>query len=400
MNEIPTLSATRQAELVRLGQISSLELVRSHLERIAEIQPALGAAVEVLAESAEAEARAADEAVASGEEVGPLHGVPFSAPPSTADAVVEARLRAAGAIPIARPSGGGNGGDAALVAACGSPMGLASDGAGCLRLSAAFSGVAALKPTSGRVPHTGHVPPAGGWIEALWQIGPMARQVDDLRTAMALLSGVDGCDPSVVDMGFPDPWEVSLGRLRVAWYTDNGIAAAGPEVAQVVRAAAHSLEDNAAAVEEARPACLERAYDLEMKLLGADGGDALRGAPPFLSAWLDRLPPYRIDLAGLQACWADWDLYRAQLLGFLRYFDVILCPAYPEAAPVDDPRAFSHTIAYNVAGWPAAVVRCGETDAGLPIAVQIAAPPWREDIALAVAGALEQIFGGWKAPAL
>ena len=64
-----------------------------------------------------------------------------------------------------------------------------------------------------------------------------------------------------------------------AWYTDNGIAAASAEVAQVVRAAAYSLEDNAAAVEEARPACLERAYDLEMKLLGADGGDALRGAP-------------------------------------------------------------------------------------------------------------------------
>ena len=215
--------------------------------------------------------------------------------------MVEARLRAAGAIPIVRPCGGGNGGDAALVAARGSPLGLASDAAGCLRLSAAFSGIAALKPTSGRVPHTGHVPPAGGWIEALWQIGPMARSVDDLRTAMALLAGVDGCDPSVMDMGFPDPWEMSLGRLRVAWYTDNGIAAASPEVAPVVRAAADSLEDNAAAVEEARPACLERAYDLEMKLLGADGGDALRGAPPFLSAWLDRLPPYRTDLAGLRS---------------------------------------------------------------------------------------------------
>ena len=162
MNEIPALSATRQAELVRQGQIFSLELMRSHLERIAEIQPKLGAAVEVLAESAEAEARAADEALARGEEVGSLHGVPFSAPPSTTDAVVEARLREAGAIPVARPSGGGIGGDAALVAACGSPLGLASDASGCLRLSAAFSGIAALKPTSGRVSHTGHVPPAAG----------------------------------------------------------------------------------------------------------------------------------------------------------------------------------------------------------------------------------------------
>ncbi len=89
-----------------------------------------------------------------------------------------------------------------------------------------------------------------------------------------------------------------------------------------------------------------------------------------------------------------------------RGFDAIVCPAYihpalPLGTSTLDENfiGFSHTMAYNVAGWPAAVVRCGESSTGLPIAVQIAAAPWREDVALAVALWLEQAFGGWKPPA-
>ena len=166
---------------------------------------------------------------AQGNPLPPLAGVPFSikdsievegtvctagtlgrksAAPSIRDATVVARLRAAGAIPIARTnlpdllfafesdnlirgrtnnpydfsrtSGGSSGGEAALIAACGSPFGLGSDAAGSVRLPAHFCGIASIKPTSGRLPRTGHVPPAGGWIETLWQIGPMARRVEDL----------------------------------------------------------------------------------------------------------------------------------------------------------------------------------------------------------------------------
>jgi amidase len=167
-------------------------------------------------------------------------------------------------------------------------------------------------------------------------------------------------------------------------------------------------------MDEARPACLAAAYDLEMKLLGSDGGDSLRQylaglgsarLDPLLTGWLDKLQPYRTDLAGLQTYWAELDAYRAEMFAFLRRYDVILCPAYiqpalPHGASIQDEnfRGFSHTMAYNVAGWPAAVVRCGKSAEGLPIAVQVAAAPWREDIVLAIAAALEQLFGGWKAP--
>lgn len=453
MNELLRLSATQQANLIRQRSISSLELMQAQLDRIAAVNPRINAAVEIFADRAIAEARAADDAIARNQARGPLHGVPFSikdsielagtvctagtlgrtqARPSTEDATLVRRLRAAGAIPIAktnlpdllfafesdnlifgktnnpydpvRTSGGSSGGEAALIACCGSPLGLGSDAAGSVRVPAAFCGIASIKPTSGRLPRTGHFPPAGGWIEALWQIGPMARRVQDLTLAMTLLAGPDGRDPTVIDTPFRDPARVQVRDLRIAFVAD-----AAPEVSQVIRTVAQAL----GAMED-RPECLNDAYDLEMKLLGADGGDSLwqylgqlgsTKVHPLLQSWLEKLEPYRTDLAGFQSYWAEWDRYRAEMLGFMRNYDVLLCPAYATPALLhgtstldENFRGFSHTMAWNVAGWPAAVVRCGESAGGLPIAVQIAAHPWREDVALAVAARLEEMFGGWKAP--
>jgi amidase len=460
--ELLRISGTRQAALIRDRQVSSLELVRAHLDRICEVNPRINAAVEVLAETAQADARAADGMLARGEATGPLHGVPFSikdsievagtrstagtlgrreALRSTEDAAVVARLRHGGAIPIAktnlpdllfafesdnllfgrtnnpynlaRTAGGSSGGEAALIAAGGSPMGLGSDCAGSVRVPAAFCGITSLKPTSGRLPRTGHYPPSSGWIESLWQIGPMARHVEDLTTTMRLLASGDGRDFTVIDMPLRDPGEVNLGRLRVAFYTDNGLVAAGPEVARVVEAAAKQLVSEAAVVEEARPACLTEAYDMEMELLGPDGGDGLRDflhgigstrLHPLLIGWLDKLERYRTDVAGFSRYWSGLDRYRAEMAAFFCNYDAIVCPVYvkpalPHGTSIEDEnfRGFSHTMAYNVAGWPAAVVRCGDAG-GLPIGVQVAAHPFREDVALAIALRLEQAFGGWKPP--
>ena len=461
MNELIAYSATQQARLIRERRVSSRELVAAHLERIAAINPKINAAIQVLTESALAEAAAAD----ASEPRGPLHGVPFSikdslelagtvatagtlgrknAPPSTEDATLVERLRRAGAIPIAktnlpdllfafesdnlifgatrnpydtaRTPGGSSGGEAALLAACGSPLGLGSDCAGSVRLPAAFCGCAAIKPTSGRLPRTGHFPPAGGWIEALWQVGPMARRVEDLVTVMPLLAGPDGRDHTVVDMPLENPRAVRVRDLRIAFYTDNGLAAADEEVTGVVRTAAAALAVEGVRVEEARPACLDAAYEIEMKLIGPDGGDSLRSylrdigstsVHPLLTGWVDKLEQYRTGIDGFAHYWGEWFDYCAEMTAFLaRGYDAILCPAYihpalPLGTSILDENfiGFSHTMAYNVAGWPAAVVRCGESGTGLPIAVQIAAAPWREDVALAVALWLEQAFGGWKPPA-
>jgi amidase len=242
----------------------------------------------------------------------------------------------------------------------------------------------------------------------------MARGIEDLVTTLPVLAAPDGCDFTAMGMPPRDPAAVSLRSLRAAFYTDNGFAAAQPEVADVVRAAARWLAGETACMEEARPACLAAAYDLEMKLIGPDGGDSLRHylaeigstrVHPLLTGWLEKLEPYRTDVAGLQRYWGEWDAYRAEMLAFLGRYDVILAPAYtqpalPHGASILDAnfRGFSHTMAYNVTGWPAAVLRCGESAEGLPIAVQVIAGPWREDRALAVALALEHAFGGWKPP--
>jgi len=461
LTRILTLSARQQARLVRERQISSRELVAAHLERIAAVNPALNATVEVLTDRALDDAAAADRELADGNPRGPLHGVPFSikdsieqagtrctagtlgrknAAPSTADATLVARLRRAGAIPIARTNlpdllfafessnliygqtnnpyeltrtcGGSSGGEAALIAACGSPLGLGSDAAGSVRLPAAFCGIAGIKPTSGRLPRTGHFPPAGGWLEMVWQIGPMARRVEDLIDAMRLLTGPDGIDATVPDVPFREPDQVNLTDLRVAFYTDNGFSAADTEVSAVVRSAAQAIAPAVHSVAEARPACLAAAYDLEMKFIGPDGGDGLRAylrgmgstdVQELLTGWLDKLAPYRTDLAGLARYWAELDAYRAEMLRFVRDYDVILCPVYihpalPHGESIRDEnfRGFSHTMAFNVAGWPGAVVRCGESSTGLPIAVQVVAASWREDIVLRVALWLEEAMGGWK----
>jgi len=112
----------------------------------------------------------------------------------------------------------------------------------------------------------------------------------------------------------------------------------------------------------------------------------------------------RTSVGGFGGYWAEWDAYRSEMGAFLGRYDVIECPVYTHAAlphgastVEENFLGFSHTMAYNVAGWPAAVVRCGTSATGLPVGVQIVAAPWREDIALAVAARLEIEFGGWKA---
>jgi amidase len=435
MNELLELSGTRQGELIREGAITSEEVIHAHLARIDEVNPTLNAVIEILREPALAAARESDRRRAAGGMLSAIDGVPFSvkdsievegtvcsagtlgyrnALPSTQDATLVARLRAAGAIPIARTnlpdllfafesdnliygrtnnpyaqdltSGGSSGGEAALIAACGSPFGLGSDCAGSVRVPAHFCGIASLKPTSGRLARTGHVPPAGGWMETLWQIGPMARHAADLQTLMPILLGPDGLDHTVVPMPYAQPAD----SLRIGFFTDNGIAPCDPETVATVRRAAQAL-----AAVECTPPGVESSYDLEMKVLGPDGGDGLRQflksigshrTHPLLDGWLAKLEPYRNETAG-----AELFDFRSRMHAFLRDYDAILSPvsatpALPHGTSIDDCnfRGFSYTMTYNLTGWPAGVVRFGTSSSGLPIGVQVAAHPWREDVVLSI----------------
>jgi amidase len=446
--------------MIRKREISSVELVNAHLGQIDRINPAINAAVEVLADSARKQAARADAQLAAGEACGPLHGVPFSIKDSidvegtrctagtlgrrnaaiaNRDATLVHRLRAAGGIPIAKTNlpdllfsfetdnliygrtnnpydlaqtpGGSSGGEAALIAAGGSPLGLGSDCAGSVRVPAAFCGITSIKPTSGRLPRTGHVPPAGLWFEALWQIGPMARYTEDVVLALKLLAGEDGEDftsPPVPLIGADKPRDA-----RIAFFTNNGFAPCTPEVEAAVRRCAAFLSQAGCRVEEATPPGVEQAYELELALLGADGAEGIdqylkdvgsTEVHPLLAGFLDHMRPYRACGPQFAKRWAQWDEYRGHLARFFERYDAILCPVYTQPAlehrgslEETNFQGFSYTMAWNVAGFPAATVRCAEHN-GLPINVQAVTKPWRDLLAIEICGLIEAEFGGWQEP--
>jgi len=456
--ELTSLSATMLAGAIRTKLVSAVEVVDAHLARIEEVNPKLNAVVQLNAEAARKQARQADDAVNRGEVTGPLHGVPITIKDSldTAgmvstwgtkgrsafvpqqDATVVARLRAAGAIvlgktntpeftlagitdnavygrtsnpyDVTRSPAGSSGGAGAIIAAGGSALDLGSDTGGSIRMPAHYCGIAGIKPTSGRVPRTGHAISFDiGALDALTQIGPMARHVEDLIVTLAIIAGPDGHDPAIVPAPLGHPQEVRVSGLRVAFYTDNGITSPSPDTANTVRTAVSVLSDHGCSVTEARPKGVSEADRLFRRLFLADGGAGVRrlvqaaGTESMSPALEWTQTAQTLSLTEYTQALTEWNMYRSEMLAFIEQYDAVLCPVSATSAIRHADSAgsdFSYTLAYNLTGWPGAVVRCGTSSEGLPIGVQIVARPWREDVALAVAGYLDINLGGWQRPSV
>ena len=460
MKDLTFQSALSLAAAIRSKQVSSLEVIDAHLVQIERANGALNAVVHVMAENARNEARAADQAIARGDALGPFHGVPMSVKdawevagvPSTGgtlgragylpqrDATVIARMRAAGAIPIAmtnlpemsfafesdnlvhgrsenpyaigRTPGGSGGGGGAAIAAGMSPIEIGADLGGSIRLPSHFSGIAGIRPTSGRVPLTGYFPPCIGWTRPLTAAGPMARYVDDLIASLPVVSGSDWIDPYVVDMPLGKPEQIAITGMRVAMHTHNGILPARADVADTVKSAAKQLSDAGAIVDEVKPTGIEGTFEIFLGMSTSDGGDGLRALlamagtkhiSPLIEGFLALANDHK-PAGFLHQMLAQADMCRSAMLGFFRNYDLILCPvnAFPameHGATGQNFPAFSYTMAFNLTGWPGAVVRCGTSQEGLPIAVQAVAHPWREDVALVAVRYLETALGGYQRPA-
>jgi amidase len=453
-------STTWLAEAVRTRRISSLEVVDAYLARIELVNPRINAVVH-LTDDARDLARQADAAIADGDVLGPLHGIPFTLKDSldtagvvttagsvgwrdrvpTRDATVVARLKAAGGILLGktntpeftwsdetdndvygrtanpydldRTPGGSSGGPAAIVAAGGSPFDIGSDTGDSIRQPAHVCGIAGLKPTSGRVPRTGHWPGYEGLFESFTQLGPMARRVEDLELLLPIIAGPDGEDPHVPPVPLGDPSGVAVGRLRVVVFTDNGILTPTPETIEAVEAAARALEAAGANVREEVPPGLDEAYAAWDGLIRADGFAWLHrlieaaGTPGWGSyatrRWITPDPPLPGDV--LTDLIERADRIRGGLLRWMQDVDVIVCPAMPQPAirhgeSTESWFGDTYSDVHNLTGWPAVVVRGGTSAEGLPIGVQLVAAPWREDVALAAARVVEAASGGWQAPDL
>ncbi|MDB5081544.1 MAG: Amidase [Chloroflexi bacterium] len=352
----------------------------------------------------------------------------------TRDAVPVARMQAAGAImlgktnlpellmglesdnliygrtnnpfDLTRTCGGSSGGEAAAQAAGFSAIGLGSDTGGSVRIPAHFCGVAGIKPTTGRVARTGQFPPYGGLTDRMSQVGILARKVEDLVLGLPLISGVDWQDQSVVPMPLGDPRSVGIKGLRVSFHTDNGLAAPTPETVAAVQAVARLLADAGAGVEEKRPPALEETLEIALPLLVPEGGNTFPSRMKPLGLHPGNVSPLLLGFIKLRkeepsltipeivGLMARWDRFRATMLGFIQDYDVIISPACAGPAmrhgeTLENIGAFSYAMTYNLTGWPVVIVRAGTSPEGLPIAVQVIAQPWREDVALAVAQHIE-----------
>ena len=302
--------ATTLAKMIRNRDISPVEVMKAHLERIGALNPAINAIVTV-ADSAMAQSKLAEKAVMKGEKLGPFHGVPFTVKDSidTADILTQrgspiyrgripvkdatsvARMKSSGGILLAktnlpefsywiesdnllsgrsnnpwdvsRTPGGSSGGESAAIAAGMSPIGLGTDLAISVRGPAAQTGIVSLKATHGAIPMTGIWPRAP---RRFWHVGPMARSISDLSLAFSVLYGPDGMDG--YSSGLPKfnnrSTELPSRPLRIGWMTGPGFGPVDPEVSAVVELAAMKLKDLGHDVEEARIPALERDFALDV----------------------------------------------------------------------------------------------------------------------------------------
>ncbi|MEM7030027.1 MAG: amidase [Chloroflexota bacterium] len=460
MTELIYSSVVNQAEQIRRKAISSVELTKAYLARIKAVNAKLNAVVQLAAETALKEATEADNALAQGNVTGPLHGIPMTIKDSfdtagiistwgtlgrkdtvpAQDATIVTRLKAAGAILLGktntpeftlnfetnngiygrtnnpynpdRSSGGSSGGAAALVASGGISFDIGTDTGGSIRLPAHCCGIAGLKPTSGRVPRTGHAVDAGSFFDSLTTVGPMARFVDDLSLLFPIIAGPDGRDPFIAPVPIKEPNTVDIKSLRAIFYTDNGIQTPIPEIMDVVQDVANKLAETGMPIEEKRPPGIEESFDLLVTVMrGWDGGANLRALLDKVptsedESWLEPADP-NTAFSGIEMVdlIAQWDRFRMRMLSFMTDYDIIIAPvnaytAIPHGTLADRYKGFSYTMTYNLTGWPGVVVRVGTANDGLPIGIQVIAKPWREEVSLAVAKHLETVFGGWQKPTL
>jgi aspartyl-tRNA(Asn)/glutamyl-tRNA(Gln) amidotransferase subunit A len=448
-DELAFSSLTGAAALLRAGKVSPVELVSACLARIESQNPVLNAFVTVTGESALRAARAAETEMRRGKWRGPLHGIPVAIKDMIdtrgvrttgasavyldripgADAAVVSRLKRAGAIllgklnmqefaiggssvpshfgPVRNPwdagriAGGSSGGSAAAVAAGLCFAALGTDTGGSVRQPAALCGVVGLKPSYGRVSNLGVLPLA----PSLDHVGPLTRNVEDCAAVLEAIAGYERSDISSERRPLKlRPWPSSAAHVRIGVPRDFFREGLHPAVGRALEAALETLSDLGARIEEVpfevstdRTVFQAEAYASHAELIV---GSAERYLPETLAklrrgASVDAPAYMRARLALAQ-------LRRGIGTMFTR-IDVLATPTVPVPAPrlLDYPQTFDEVIAWEAAsmlrntrpfnglGIPAVTVPCGRTDEDLPIGLQLAAGPWQERQALALAHAYE-----------
>ena len=433
-SELSYMPATELAQAIRTRQVSSVEVTQHFYERIERLDSRLNSYLALCQEQALADASAADDAVARGWALGPLHGIPISIKdlemskgiPTTMgsalfrgrtpeiDSVVVERVKAAGAVVLGKtntPEFGQSGTTENRVSEpCRNPWNTARTPGGSIRIPAAFSGVFGIKPTQHRVPrYGGYGRPAANHFS---QSGPMSRTVADTALLLQVLAGPDSRDPNSIKETPPD-FSAGLGRgvegMRIAWTPDYGYAAVDPEVAEITARAARVFEELGATVEDA-PLQLEDPFDAFFDVF----------ATATYTSYAHLLEEHRdefsepglyslehgatVDGARLSRAIHRVDVLGRQMEDFFDTYDLLLSPTMPTPAfeigrkpsviggrEVDPMWGFiPFTFPINMTGQTASSVPCGFSSDGLPIGLHIIGPRRAEARVLQASAAFER----------
>ena len=383
--DICWLSATELAEGIRSKTFSSQEVVQAHLDRIATLNPTLNAIV-TFAPDPLALAKEADAAIARGDELGALHGVPFTLKDcvevaglpatqgskiladniSTGDSTVYKRLKGAGGILLGKTNlpefalwwetnnllfgatqnpwklgytpGGSSGGEGASLATGMSPLGVGTDLGGSIRQPSSFCGLAGLKPTLGRVPYTRVVPQT---LFRAIHVGPMARNVQDVALALSIMAGPDGEDIYAPPVPVPDYTDLDgpLPKLRIGWSPTGGTPVE-EEVQKVVAKAADALSVLGMEVDPVEIPGLgtndaqvisSAVYTVEGKafLMDVIKGRESELTPLLRKRYIDA--PAKTFDEYLEASF-NWESLKWEVGEYFTRYDIFLCPTVPMPA--------------------------------------------------------------------
>jgi AtzE family amidohydrolase len=446
---LPGIAGTAQA--IREGRLSALSLIESLFERIAERNPVLNCFTELFIARARREATRVDMLVAQGKDPGPLAGIPFGVkdnydiagrvttagsiincalPPAAGDAVLIRRLTRAGAILVGaqnmdefaygfttenahygptcnpldteRSAGGSSGGSAAAVAAGLCDFALGTDTNGSIRVPASFCGLFGLKPTFGRLPRSGTFP----FVHDLDHLGGFARSTTDLALVYDVVQGHDADDLACADLpqnptlpGLNEPFTGRVGILG-GWFDELADVQGREAVALVAEALGGSVRVQLPGAAQARAAAFI--------LTSASGGNLhfenLRTrADDFDPATRDRLLAGALLPANpVLRAQRYRTIFRDQVREVFARYDLLIAPATPCSAPLlgqplisvadeDVPtRANIGLLTQPLSFIGLPIVAVPIRNGAMPIAVQLIAPPWREDLALRAAAKLER----------
>uniref|UniRef100_F1KVM0 Fatty-acid amide hydrolase 2 n=1 Tax=Ascaris suum TaxID=6253 RepID=F1KVM0_ASCSU len=475
------ISATQAADMIRTRELTSEELVEAYISRIEQINGIINAVVEKNYENARCLAREVD-AIFDNLQMGserynelvaskPLLGVPFTIKDcievdglrctigitsrkdlvAEKDAAVVQRMRSAGAIPLAvtnvpevcmwwesvnaihgrssnpydtrRITGGSSGGEAALISAAGSVIGLGSDIGGSIRMPSYFNGVFGLKPTSGIVPLTGHLPPTEGFRTEMLRIGPICRYAEDLIIMLKVMAAEESVD--LLQLEKP----VNLRKMRLFYmeglktpYAQSISSECYDALKRAVRYfetkydlcairldlpfAHYAVEFFLTSIEvPGAPSFAHHMTDLksELNCLGELVKWCFRRSrhtfPAIITGILDRQSPFNDEQK--KVLMSLRDRLNRELRELLQDDAILIFPSFPTTAPYHHqplltPLNFAYTALWNTLAMP--VVQCpmGLNKRGIPLGVQVVGAPATDRLLIAVAQDLEDGFGGWR----